>query len=151
MKNLTLIFCGLFFMGCASSNDTNVNSGATTYSSRPSAILVNSTPQQTNSIPIPKNSSVKNFTVPTAAPSPMPVDADKKIFAEIKAKAQSDFSEDFVMQKFAYNEQVKAYKYMKTLPNSSIKSKAETDFPDDYIMQKFAYNEQTKAKKEMEK
>ncbi len=74
--------------------------------------------------------------------------ADLDAYARIKAKAAHDWPNDYSEQKFIYDQQVEAYEYMKTIPDSSLKAKVQADWPDDYNEQKFIYdqNMQDKAK-----
>ena len=71
---------------------------------------------------------------------------DLDAYARIKAKAAQDWPDDYSEQKFVYDEQVAAYEYMKTIPDSSLKEKVVSDWPDDYTEQKFVYDENMKAK-----
>lgn len=71
------------------------------------------------------------------------------IKVKLKAKAKRDWSDDYTTQEFWVNEEIEAYKYMKTIPDGSIKRKAQHDWPLDFSTQKFWYNEQVEAKERM--
>ena len=68
---------------------------------------------------------------------------------KLKAKAKKDWPDDFTTQEYWVNEEMEAYKYMKTIPDGSIKRKAQHDWPLDFSTQKFWYNEQIEAKERM--
>jgi hypothetical protein len=149
MKFLLIFFSGSLFLACSSSGNVNNSSPFRPKPSITATIPVAMPTSSSNTKTIITN--LNSFPSPSATPkSEKTMSDDERVFAQIKAKVKQDFADDYVMQKFAYGEQVKAYKYMKTISASSIKSKAQNDFPDDYVMQKFAYEEQTKAKKEMD-
>lgn len=96
----------------------------------------------------PSTTSPSNET--TTSPT---VDKDQqeedKIKEKLKAKAKRDWPNDYTTQEYWINEQIEAYKYMKTIPDGSVKSKAQHDFPLDYTTQKYWYNEQVEAKERM--
>lgn len=110
------------------------------------AYQANSSPTTT---PIAQNSSVDLIAERSASASTKK--DEKDIQSQIKARAEKQYPDDFVMQKFVYDQQIEAYNFMKKIPTSSIKSIAENKYPDDYNMQRFVYQQQSKAKEEMDK
>ena len=44
------------------------------------------------------------------------------------------------MQKYTYDKQLAAKKYMKSVTNSSAKAKTRREYPNDYSMQKYTYD-----------
>lgn len=140
MKTLIFTFCLLLFYGCSTGGNVNI-------SNQPA------TPAKSNPIPaatpIAQNPPVNSVASPAATVSSK--EENKEVFAQIKAKAQKEYPDDYVMQDFVYEQQVEAYHFMKIVPASSIKSKAIKEHPDDYVMQKFVYEQQTEAKAEMDK
>lgn len=101
--------------------------------------------EQPSSTPSPNNNAT--------ASTPPAVDKDQQeedaIKEKLKAKAKRDWPDDFTTQEFWVNEEIEAYKYMKTIPEGSIKKKAQHDWPLDFSTQKFWYNEQIEAKERM--
>lgn len=75
---------------------------------------------------------------------------EKEIFGKLKKRAEKDWPSDYTTQEFWINEQIGAYRYMKTIPDDKIKRKAQRDWPLDFTTQKFWYNEQIAAKKRLE-
>ena len=74
---------------------------------------------------------------------------ENAIKEKLKIKAKREWPDDYTTQEFWVNEQIEAYKYMKTIPDGSIKRKAEHDWPLDFSTQKFWYNEQIEAKERL--
>lgn len=151
MRQKICLVCILsFFVVSCQPTSKSVNTSETV-KTKTTTVLANTSPTSTLVVSSSNNIVTNKFEMPKNAPAPSSAKTDyQKVLDQIRAKAQQDFPDDYVMQKFVYDEQLKAYKYMKSLPASSIKSKAESDFPDDYVMQKFVYEEQTKAKQEMD-
>ncbi len=76
---------------------------------------------------------------------------EKLIIEKLKGKAKRDWPDDYVTQEYWINEQIEAYKYMKSIPEGKIKSRARRDWPLDFVTQMFWYNQQTEAKERLEK
>lgn len=75
------------------------------------------------------------------------IQEEQRIITKLKAKAKRDWPDDYTTQEFWINEQIEAYHYMLTIPNSDrIKEKAQRDWPLDFSTQKFWYNEQIEAR-----
>lgn len=140
MKILIFTFCLLLIYGCSTGENVNV--------SNQSVAPAKSTPVP-SATTIAQNPPVNAAASPTATASSK--EDNKAVYAQIKAKAQKEYPDDYVMQNSVYEQQVEAYNFMKIVPASQIKSKAEKEYPDDYVMQKFVYEQQTEAKREMDK
>jgi hypothetical protein len=74
------------------------------------------------------------------------LEKDLFVINKIKEIAKKDWPEDYSTQEYWINEQMKAYEYMKQIPDDKIKRKAERDWPYDFTTQKYWYNEQLEAK-----
>ena len=51
------------------------------------------------------------------------------------------------MQQYVYDEQISAYRYMRSAEDSEVKNIAASEYPTDYAMQKDTYDEQLSAKR----
>ena len=83
------------------------------------------------------------------------------VLAGIKAEAEKDYPNDYRMQKFIIDQQIKGYEDTHTASTSSavagmpanvlagIKAEAEKDYPNDYRMQKFMIDQQIKGYKDL--
>jgi len=80
----------------------------------------------------------------TEEPPSIPKNSDDE-YAKIKEKVRQDYPNDYITQKGVYDMAVKAYEYMKTVPDDEIKAKVKSDYPDDYISQKGVYEMAVKA------
>lgn len=76
--------------------------------------------------------------------------ADEEAYANIKAKVQHDYPNDYITQKGVYDMAVDAYHFMKTVPNDEMKAKVENDYPNDYVTQKGVYEMAAQAKHDMQ-
>jgi hypothetical protein len=105
----------------------------------------------------PNNSnSTEQVAQPQSPTTSAPPTVDKEqqdeevVREKLKAKAKKDWPDDYTTQEFWVNEEIEAYKYMKTIPDGSVKRKAQHDWPLDFSTQKFWYNEQVEAKERMQ-
>jgi hypothetical protein len=110
---------------------------------------------QTYFRPQPKAPSTDSIYSPSAQQPPPPppeppTEQDLAIYNKLAERVRRDYPDDYSTQRFVYNQQVEAYRYMQTVPASSLKSKVERDFLYDYTTQKFVYHQQTDAKEYME-
>jgi hypothetical protein len=53
------------------------------------------------------------------------------------------------MQRFVYNQQIAAYRYMATVTDADVKEIVVREYPEDFAMQKFTYDQQSAAKRYM--
>lgn len=78
------------------------------------------------------------------------VNSEKEAIVEkLKAKAKTDWPDDYTTQEFWVNQQIEDYEYMLTIEDNSIKLKAQKDWPLDFSTQKYWYNEQIEAQERM--
>jgi hypothetical protein len=66
-----------------------------------------------------------------------------------RAIAQREYPEDQRMQRFVYDKQIAAYRYMATVTDDDVKQIARREYPEDFSMQKFVYDKQGAAKRYM--
>ena len=69
---------------------------------------------------------------------------------EVGEFARRKYPNDLKMQKYTYDKQLAAKRYMETVSDSEIKDFAYRKYPDDYAMQKYTYDKQLAAKRYME-
>ena len=69
---------------------------------------------------------------------------------EVKKIAEREYPSDYSMQKYIYDEQLEAKKFMQKASDEEIKKIAEREYPSDYSMQEYIYEEQLEAKKFMQ-
>ena len=63
--------------------------------------------------------------------------------------AQRQYPNDTQMQRFIYDKQIAAYRYMANVKDKDVKEIALKEYPDDFDMQKFVYDQQGEAKQYM--
>jgi hypothetical protein len=111
---------------------------------------VQSEPMPHNQPEVEQNNSVSD-SIAQVRESIRTKDAQEEaeIVQKLKAKAKRDWPNDYSTQEFWINEEIEAYRYMKTIPNDAIKRQAQRDWPLDFSTQKFWYNEQIEAKERL--
>jgi len=82
------------------------------------------------------------------APVEVPID-DSLADTRIRELARSEYPNDSRMQQYIYQQQLSAYRYMKTVSDSDVKGIATREYPTDYSMQKYVYDQQLSAKRYM--
>lgn len=59
---------------------------------------------------------------------------------DVKRIALREYPYDYSMQKYTYDKQLSAKRYMSSVSNSSVKNRATREYPYDYSMQKYTYD-----------
>jgi hypothetical protein len=83
-----------------------------------------------------------------ASPSPTPTEKAENFEAQCRAIAKREWPDDFTMQRFVYNQQLAAARYMQSsnVTDAAVKATAIREWPNDFTMQRFVYNQQVAAK-----
>ena len=68
---------------------------------------------------------------------------------KIQEIAASKYPNDTRMQRYIYDQQLSAYKYMTTVKDKEVKAIALHEHPKDYSLQKYTYDQQLSAKEFM--
>lgn len=109
--------------------------------------------EQDKPLVLEKSTTEQPAKIEEEKPTPATVEADPEktaIIEKLKARAARDWPDDYTTQEFWVNEQITAYEYMKTIPDTDpIKKKAARDWPLDFTTQQFWYNEQIAAKERL--
>jgi hypothetical protein len=87
-----------------------------------------------------------------ATPAPQPeATTPTSLEAQCRNIAKQNWPDDFTMQKYVYNQQLAAARYMQSsnVTDAEVKAKAISQWPNDFTMQRYVYNQQVKAKSYM--
>jgi len=71
------------------------------------------------------------------------------IESEIREFSKREYPNDYAMQKYTYDKQLAAKRYMQTVGDIEIKKFSIREYPYDYAMQKYTYDKQLSAKRYM--
>lgn len=77
------------------------------------------------------------------------IDNEIKIKDKLKTIASKNWPDNYSTQEYWINEQLEAYRYMKTIPEDRIKKKAERNWPYNFSTQKYWYHEQIEARERL--
>jgi hypothetical protein len=86
---------------------------------------------------------------PKAAATPKAKKTTTSLEAKCRAIAKREYPNDFAMQKFIYEMQLEAARYMLKVADPNVKTIALREYPEDFAMQKFIYDMQSEAKAAM--
>jgi len=74
---------------------------------------------------------------------------DRAIESDRLPIAEHEYPSDSEMQRFVYDRQIAAYRYMASVTDADAKQIALREYPNDFAMQQYVYNRQLSAKQYM--
>ena len=74
---------------------------------------------------------------------------DRAIESDRLPIAEHEYPSDSEMQRFVYDRQIAAYRYMASVTDADAKQIALREYPNDFAMQQYVYNRQLSAKRYM--